>query len=165
MPQLKILSLKRTEKSKPVWVPYSVFSFKLQKCLQRNPPFIPLIGYYLWYMQQHIIKRQHTHTDLWKYTGFTGCLCLFPPSSEFYEEILSLAFGLTCQTISPQMWQLLGVLYEVFQHDCFDYFTGLSWAQRCGLVFRVWNKLWLDLTRRELDVTTQMLMADTREEC
>lgn len=45
---------------------------------------------------------------------------------EFYEEILSLAFGLTCQTISPQMWQLLGVLYEVFQHDCFDYFTGIE---------------------------------------
>lgn len=44
--------------------------------------------------------------------------------AEFYEEILSLAFGLTCQTVSPQMWQLLGVLYEVFQHDCFDYFTG-----------------------------------------
>lgn len=45
--------------------------------------------------------------------------------AEFYEEILSLAFGLTCQAISPQMWQLLGVLYEVFQHDCFDYFTGV----------------------------------------
>lgn len=45
-------------------------------------------------------------------------------SAEFYEEILSLAFGLTCQAISPQMWQLLGVLYDVFQHDCFDYFTG-----------------------------------------
>ncbi|XP_017158202.1 importin-8 isoform X7 [Poecilia reticulata] len=45
--------------------------------------------------------------------------------AEFYEEILSLAFGLTCQTISPQMWQLLGVLYEVFQHDCFDYFTDM----------------------------------------
>lgn len=45
-------------------------------------------------------------------------------SAEFYEEILSLAFGLTCQTISPQMWQLLGVLYQVFQHDSFDYFTG-----------------------------------------
>ncbi|XP_061617784.1 importin-8 isoform X1 [Phyllopteryx taeniolatus] len=44
---------------------------------------------------------------------------------EFYEEILSLAFGLTCQTISPQMWQLLSVLYEVFQHDCFDYFTDM----------------------------------------
>lgn len=45
--------------------------------------------------------------------------------AEFYEEILSLAFGLTCQTISSSMWQLLGVLYEVFQHDCFDYFTGI----------------------------------------
>ncbi|XP_041744941.1 importin-8-like isoform X1 [Coregonus clupeaformis] len=45
--------------------------------------------------------------------------------AEFYEEILSLAFGLTCQTISPQMWQLLAVLYEVFQHDCFDYFTDM----------------------------------------
>ncbi|XP_035384578.1 importin-8 isoform X6 [Electrophorus electricus] len=45
--------------------------------------------------------------------------------AEFYEEILSLAFGLTCQTISPQMWQLLGVLYDVFQHDCFDYFTDM----------------------------------------
>uniref|UniRef100_A0A4W4EBH1 Importin N-terminal domain-containing protein n=1 Tax=Electrophorus electricus TaxID=8005 RepID=A0A4W4EBH1_ELEEL len=47
------------------------------------------------------------------------------PIIEFYEEILSLAFGLTCQTISPQMWQLLGVLYDVFQHDCFDYFTDM----------------------------------------
>lgn len=45
--------------------------------------------------------------------------------AEFYEEILSLAFGLTCQSISPQMWQLLGVLYDVFQHDCFDYFTDM----------------------------------------
>ncbi|XP_060934256.1 importin-8 isoform X3 [Limanda limanda] len=45
--------------------------------------------------------------------------------AEFYEEILSLAFGLTCQTISPQMWQLLGILYDVFQHDCFDYFTDM----------------------------------------
>ncbi|KAJ8006453.1 hypothetical protein DPEC_G00107420 [Dallia pectoralis] len=45
--------------------------------------------------------------------------------AEFYEEILSLAFGLTCQAISPQMWHLLGVLYEVFQHDCFDYFTDM----------------------------------------
>lgn len=56
---------------------------------------------------------------------------------EFYEEILSLAFGLTCQTISPQMWQLLGVLYEVFQHDCFDYFTGMFLQHQysqCGKV-------------------------------
>uniref|UniRef100_A0A3Q3WKQ5 Importin N-terminal domain-containing protein n=1 Tax=Mola mola TaxID=94237 RepID=A0A3Q3WKQ5_MOLML len=52
-------------------------------------------------------------------------LVLQKPIIEFYEEILSLAFGLTCQTISPQMWQLLGVLYEIFQHDCFDYFTDM----------------------------------------
>ncbi|XP_029616951.1 importin-8 isoform X2 [Salmo trutta] len=52
-------------------------------------------------------------------------LVLQKPIIEFYEEILSLAFGLTCQTISPQMWQLLAVLYEVFQHDCFDYFTDM----------------------------------------
>ncbi|XP_046878572.1 importin-8 isoform X3 [Hypomesus transpacificus] len=52
-------------------------------------------------------------------------LVLQKPIIEFYEEILSLAFGLTCQTISPQMWQLLGVLYEVFQHDSFDYFTDM----------------------------------------
>uniref|UniRef100_A0AAY4B720 Importin N-terminal domain-containing protein n=1 Tax=Denticeps clupeoides TaxID=299321 RepID=A0AAY4B720_9TELE len=52
-------------------------------------------------------------------------LVLQKPIVEFYEEILSLAFGLTCQTISPQMWQLLGVLYDVFQHDCFDYFTDM----------------------------------------
>ncbi|KAI4803046.1 hypothetical protein KUCAC02_006605 [Chaenocephalus aceratus] len=52
-------------------------------------------------------------------------LVLQKPIIEFYEEILSLAFGLTCQSVSPQMWQLLGVLYEVFQHDCFDYFTDM----------------------------------------
>ncbi|XP_029421502.1 importin-8 isoform X2 [Nannospalax galili] len=44
---------------------------------------------------------------------------------EFYEEILSLAYSLTCHTISPQLWQLLGILYEVFQQDCFDYFTDM----------------------------------------
>lgn len=46
---------------------------------------------------------------------------------EFYEEILSLAYNLTCHAISPQMWQLLGILYEVFQQDCFEYFTGMHW--------------------------------------
>lgn len=44
--------------------------------------------------------------------------------SEFYEEILSLAHSLTCQQVSPQMWQLLPMVYEVFQQDGFDYFTG-----------------------------------------
>ncbi|XP_070612520.1 importin-8 isoform X1 [Erythrolamprus reginae] len=44
---------------------------------------------------------------------------------EFYEEILSLAYSLTCHLISPQMWRLLGVLYEVFQQDCFEYFADM----------------------------------------
>uniref|UniRef100_A0A4W3GXB4 Importin 8 n=1 Tax=Callorhinchus milii TaxID=7868 RepID=A0A4W3GXB4_CALMI len=44
---------------------------------------------------------------------------------EFYEEVLSLAYSLTCQIISPNMWQLLGVLFEVFQQDCFEYFTDM----------------------------------------
>ncbi|KAJ3612126.1 hypothetical protein NHX12_020403 [Muraenolepis orangiensis] len=52
-------------------------------------------------------------------------LVLQKPIIEFYEEVLSMAFGLTCQSVSPQMWQLLGVLYQVFQHDCFDYFTDM----------------------------------------
>uniref|UniRef100_A0A8B9HTG0 Importin 7 n=1 Tax=Astyanax mexicanus TaxID=7994 RepID=A0A8B9HTG0_ASTMX len=43
---------------------------------------------------------------------------------EFYEEILSLAHSLTCQQVSPQMWQLLPLVFEVFQQDGFDYFTG-----------------------------------------
>ncbi|KAK1790364.1 hypothetical protein P4O66_014264, partial [Electrophorus voltai] len=57
--------------------------------------------------------------------GMAGVSVELNEGGEFYEEILSLAFGLTCQTISPQMWQLLGVLYDVFQHDCFDYFTDM----------------------------------------
>ncbi|KAM8973357.1 importin-8 [Pelodytes ibericus] len=44
---------------------------------------------------------------------------------EFYEEILSLAYSLTNQSISPQMWQLLGILFEVFQRDCYEYFTDM----------------------------------------
>ncbi|XP_068133704.1 importin-8 isoform X1 [Hyperolius riggenbachi] len=44
---------------------------------------------------------------------------------EFYEEILSLAYSLTNQTISPQMWQLLEILFDVFQKDCYEYFTDM----------------------------------------
>ncbi|NWR69320.1 IPO8 protein, partial [Centropus unirufus] len=44
---------------------------------------------------------------------------------EFYEEILYLANNLTGHMISPQMWQLLSVLYEVFQQDWFEYFPDM----------------------------------------
>lgn len=30
----------------------------------------------------------------------------------------------TSETISNQMWQAMGVLYEAFARDGFDYFTG-----------------------------------------
>uniref|UniRef100_A0A8C1LIN0 Importin 8 n=1 Tax=Cyprinus carpio TaxID=7962 RepID=A0A8C1LIN0_CYPCA len=67
------------------------------------------------------------------------------PIIEFYEEILSLAFGLTCYSISPQMWQLLGVLYDVFQHDCFDYFTDM-----------------MPLLHNYVTVDTNMLLSDPK---
>lgn len=51
-------------------------------------------------------------------------LVLFLKPLEFYEEILSLAHSLTCQQVSHQMWELLPLVYEVFQQDGFDYFTG-----------------------------------------
>lgn len=51
---------------------------------------------------------------------FTGILFVL----EFYEEIFSLAHSLTCQQVSAQMWQLLPLVFEVFQQDGFDYFTG-----------------------------------------
>uniref|UniRef100_A0A8D3D1C1 Importin N-terminal domain-containing protein n=1 Tax=Scophthalmus maximus TaxID=52904 RepID=A0A8D3D1C1_SCOMX len=72
-------------------------------------------------------------------------LVLQKPIIEFYEEILSLAFGLTCQTISAQMWQLLGILYEVFQHDCFDYFTDM-----------------MPLLHNYVTVDTDMLLSNTK---
>lgn len=54
---------------------------------------------------------------------------------EFYEEILSLAHSLTCQQVSLQMWDLLPMVYDVFQQDGFDYFTGdaqtVSLAYQC----------------------------------
>lgn len=42
---------------------------------------------------------------------------------DFYEEIFSLMYSLTCQAISPPMWEALPLIYEVFQDDGFDYFT------------------------------------------
>uniref|UniRef100_A0A2K6A9H5 Uncharacterized protein n=1 Tax=Mandrillus leucophaeus TaxID=9568 RepID=A0A2K6A9H5_MANLE len=45
--------------------------------------------------------------------------------SESYEEIFSLACSLTCQQMSPQMWQLPPLVFEVFQQDGLDYFTDM----------------------------------------
>ncbi|XP_069686580.1 importin-7 isoform X4 [Periplaneta americana] len=44
---------------------------------------------------------------------------------EFYEEALSLVYDLTSKTISPDMWKVLELMYQVFQKDGFDYFTDM----------------------------------------
>uniref|UniRef100_A0A672J0M3 Importin N-terminal domain-containing protein n=1 Tax=Salarias fasciatus TaxID=181472 RepID=A0A672J0M3_SALFA len=64
---------------------------------------------------------------------------------EFYEEILSLAHSLTCQQVSKQMWQLLPLVYEVFQQDGFDYFTDM-----------------MPLLHNYVTVDTEALLSDTK---
>uniref|UniRef100_A0A8D3E5M7 Importin 7 n=1 Tax=Scophthalmus maximus TaxID=52904 RepID=A0A8D3E5M7_SCOMX len=64
---------------------------------------------------------------------------------KFYEEILSLAHSLTCQQVSPQMWQLLPLVYEVFQQDGFDYFTDM-----------------MPLLHNYVTVDTDTLLSDTK---
>nr|XP_061796203.1 importin-7-like [Nerophis lumbriciformis] len=64
---------------------------------------------------------------------------------EFYEEILSLAHSLTCQQVSLQMWQLLPLVYEVFQQDGFDYFTDM-----------------MPLLHNYVTVDTNTLLSDTK---
>ncbi|PNF26978.1 Importin-7, partial [Cryptotermes secundus] len=44
---------------------------------------------------------------------------------EFYEEALSLVYDLTSKNISPDMWKVLELMYQVFQKDGFDYFTDM----------------------------------------
>ncbi|MEE6498745.1 hypothetical protein FKM82_003220 [Ascaphus truei] len=64
---------------------------------------------------------------------------------EFYEEIFSLAHSLTCQQVSAQMWQLLPLVFEVFQQDGFDYFTDM-----------------MPLLHNYVTVDTDTLMSDTK---
>lgn len=93
--------------------------------------------------------------------------------TEFYEEILSLAHSLTCQQVSPQMWQLLPLVYEVFQQDGFDYFTGntdhliIQSNDDSLLVRRVMHcTLWfldmMPLLHNYITVDTDTLLSDTK---
>ena len=54
------------------------------------------------------------------------CADYFP---DFYEEVLSLIYSLTSTQISQHMWQVFGMLYEMFQKDGIDYFTGKMFCQ------------------------------------
>lgn len=42
---------------------------------------------------------------------------------DFYEEACSLVYDLTAEKIPPCMWQMLELMYQVFQNDGFDYFV------------------------------------------
>lgn len=44
---------------------------------------------------------------------------------EFYEEALSLVYDLTSKKISPDMWKVLELIYQVFQKNGFDHFVDM----------------------------------------
>lgn len=46
-------------------------------------------------------------------------------NTEFFEEALALVYDLTSKTISPEMWQVLELMYKVFQNDGMEYFTDM----------------------------------------
>ena len=45
-------------------------------------------------------------------------------AAEFYEELLSLIYSLTCEGVSLRMWNVFPLMYQLFKNDGFDYFTG-----------------------------------------
>jgi len=51
--------------------------------------------------------------------------------AEFFEEMMSLVFNLTSERISERMWQTLPLLYDLFQKDNTDYFTGTQCRHAC----------------------------------
>lgn len=55
------------------------------------------------------------------------CLCVIwftCRSADFYEEMLALLDMFTTVSVSPQMWQMMVIIYDSFSRDGFDYFTG-----------------------------------------
>ncbi|XP_033645727.1 importin-7-like [Asterias rubens] len=42
---------------------------------------------------------------------------------DFYEEVMSLIFSMTCTHISPPLWQVFEMLYATFEQDGYDYFV------------------------------------------
>ena len=75
------------------------------------------------------VTQEKMSTDYWTSGAYTTC-CRFPNQSvlflvaEFYEEILSLVYSLTCQSISGTMWEVFATIHQLFKNDGFDYFTG-----------------------------------------
>ncbi|XP_071104621.1 importin-7-like [Haliotis cracherodii] len=44
---------------------------------------------------------------------------------DFYEEVLSLIYSLTSTQVSHHMWEVFGMIYQMFQKDGIDYFTDM----------------------------------------
>jgi len=44
---------------------------------------------------------------------------------DFYEEVLSLIYSLTSTQISCHMWEVFGMIYQMFEKDGVDYFTDM----------------------------------------
>ena len=44
---------------------------------------------------------------------------------DFYEETFSLVYDLTAKSITPEMWQMLELIYQVFKKDGIDYFVDI----------------------------------------
>ncbi|CBY39595.1 unnamed protein product [Oikopleura dioica] len=42
---------------------------------------------------------------------------------DYYEEVLSLLYSITCNQVSAEMWQALELIHNVFNDDGFDFFT------------------------------------------
>lgn len=45
--------------------------------------------------------------------------------TDFYEETFSLVYDLTAKQISPDMWHMLELIYQVFKKDGIDYFIDI----------------------------------------
>eukprot|EP00096_Caligus_rogercresseyi_P006978 TRINITY_DN2413_c0_g2_i1.p1 TRINITY_DN2413_c0_g2~~TRINITY_DN2413_c0_g2_i1.p1 ORF type:complete len:1047 (+),score=461.56 TRINITY_DN2413_c0_g2_i1:392-3142(+) len=45
--------------------------------------------------------------------------------AEFYEDAFSLTCDLSAERISPNMWKMLGIIYELFNEDASDYFMDI----------------------------------------
>ena len=65
-------------------------------------------------------------------------------SADFYEEMLALLDMFTTVSVSPQMWQMMSIIFDSFSRDGFDYFTGTTYLLRvqyknpCMLAMQVW---------------------------
>jgi len=44
---------------------------------------------------------------------------------DYFEEMLSLVYSLTCEQVSARMWSVFPTLYNLFENDNIDYFTDM----------------------------------------